>query len=143
MRYNLGCGKKRLDGYINLDKNDLNLEKEFKLKDCSYILLENSLEHCSNRLDIVNRLREQLNNNGVLEIHLPVFSPRLEHKSSINTSCYFDGLNKDLKENLEEGRYFDIDKKYVYRDFKGLLHTIFKLLQILFVKEIKFKLKKK
>ena len=146
IKLNLGCGEKGLPGFINLDKDAFDLEKfPYNIAKVDYIILENVLEHCNDRYDIINNLSKILNDNGKIEVHLPTFSPRLGHKSSIHSSCYFDELLFDMNDgNLQNKVLFNlVSKKYVYRRFKHILHTLFKLFQMIFVSEIEFVLEKK
>ena len=120
MKYNLACGNDIRFGYKNLDKDDIDLNNNFYLKDCEEVLMYHSFEHLHNPLDALRNIYISLNNDGKLKVKLPTFANYIFHKQPINNEKYFDcfiGKNK--------GMIFDKDIKFKllrveYRCFKDV-----------------------
>lgn len=85
VKYNLGCGSKILEGYINIDKYNtfnpdivMDLEdKKWNIKTCSadYILLNHVLEHLGQEpnvfLNIMKELYRISKDGAIIEINVP------------------------------------------------------------------------
>ena len=146
MKYNLGKGKKGLNGYINLDKDDFDLNKiplPLKTNSGGEIILDNVLEHLKNRYDLTVDINRILKKNGFALITLPVFNPNLSHESYIHTDNYFDVVSKTDDNSIQNKQLFNIKIKYNWNDLKGIKYALWKLFQLIFIGSITFKLTKK
>ncbi|KKR11997.1 MAG: Methyltransferase domain protein [Candidatus Woesebacteria bacterium GW2011_GWA1_39_21] len=80
-KYNLGCGKKYIKGYINVDvtrsvKADLyfNLNKfpyPIKKKSADEVLMDNVLEHLDDVVLVMEEIYRILKPGGIVKIYLP------------------------------------------------------------------------
>ncbi|MBS3076663.1 methyltransferase domain-containing protein [Candidatus Pacearchaeota archaeon] len=85
-KLNIGCGQKKLDGFINIDKNsefnpDICMDasqisnyKRFGENTISEIRSEHFLEHTENPEEIMKEWHRILSTGGILKIKLPHFS---------------------------------------------------------------------
>lgn len=81
MKYNLGCGYTKLDGYVNCDHDeevmpdlllDLNGDNWFLiLKDAEEICVFNVIEHLENLDNFFLNAYNALNKNGILRVSVP------------------------------------------------------------------------
>ena len=117
IKYNLGCGNKLLDGYVNLDKDDCDLDVfPIVLKDCESILLDNVLEHVFNDRKTLIELRKTLNVNGFIEIYVPFWSSRVEHKRFFHPKGYFNDLcGLGSKNSIDNIKLFSKSEEYYCR----------------------------
>ena len=151
VKYNIGCGKKILEDYVNFDivpYNDKVLKLDFEhdsLPDIPVeeILMEHFFEHINNQERAIRECSRVLKHNGILKVILPTFSPQFVHKSTYHPPFYFVNLgkNKDV--------YYDmnIDLNLKKAQFKGFslkifFERIFGILWALMHKEIIFIFKK-
>ncbi|MCX6749297.1 MAG: hypothetical protein NTW17_00950 [Candidatus Pacearchaeota archaeon] len=84
LRLNLGCGKDRKKGYLNVDSSPLvnpdkilNLEKTplpFKKDSVEEILAYHVLEHIHNFIPLMHEFRRICKNNAVIKIKTPFYS---------------------------------------------------------------------
>jgi hypothetical protein len=95
MKLNLGCGKRRKEGYVNIDMveldavdviDDLKTLESIEDNSISEIVCECVLEHITNNLGefigIFQTFHRVLCDNGIVRIHVPHFTSR--------SSCYLD-----------------------------------------------------
>ena len=143
MKYNLGKGKKGLNGFVNLDKKDLDLNNSFILKDCDKIIMDNVLEHIDNRYECIISIHSSLSKGKSAIITLPVFNSNLSHKSYFHFTNFFDVVSRTNDNSLQNKKLFDVTYKLKFNDWKHIYYVIKKLLYIVFVSEIEFKLIKK
>lgn len=79
MKLNIGCGKKKIEGYINIDCQDsadvvLDLEKAVLPYDdnsVDLILASHVFEHIHNLIPLVNECYRVLKSGGVLNVAVP------------------------------------------------------------------------
>jgi predicted SAM-dependent methyltransferase len=84
MKLHLGCGKKRIKGYVNCDISKevnpdkvLDLEKNplpFKDNSIDEILAEHVLEHINNFIPLMHDLRRICKNGTIIKIKVPFYS---------------------------------------------------------------------
>lgn len=85
-KVHLGCGNDIKDGWVNLDINDGNIEKEgivhcdlekgklpFEDDSCSEVMAIHLLEHIKNLLPLMNEIHRVLKPGGFLRIEVPIF----------------------------------------------------------------------
>jgi SAM-dependent methyltransferase len=100
-RLNLGCGQKKIAGYINVDNNplaspdifyDLNiLTYPFKNNSADEVIMDHVLEHLDNPIKVIEELYRISKNNAIIEIKSPHFSCNWlhpGHKSAISTMLF-------------------------------------------------------
>lgn len=88
MKLNLGCGDRKLKGYKNLDKRELNLDKfpyPFANRSKEEIILRNVLEHLKEPDRVMEEIKRILKKGGRVIIRVPHFSSihawgNLQHK---------------------------------------------------------------
>lgn len=88
--YNLGCGNDKKKGYINLDKDELDLEKDFTLFNPDRVYLRSVLEHIINPDLALKRIADSKPNEII--INTPTFSPIIQHKLNMLGSNSFNYL---------------------------------------------------
>jgi len=132
-KLNLGCGKKYLEGWVNLDisykdiyenkikvdiKHDLNkFPWPFKDNEFDIILLEHNLEHLKDIYKVMKELTRISKNGGRIKIITPHFScylayrdPTHLHYFSRDSIDYFKGKNIVLSKRLKasHNKFIDI-----------------------------------
>ena len=96
LRFNLGCGKDIKPGFINLDHKGhgdgfIDLEKPLPFKDKSTheIVLRHTLEHITNRVQLMEECTRVLTEGGVLRVTLPSCGyVHMDHKVSVCPPFY-------------------------------------------------------
>ena len=83
LKINLGCGDKRINGYVNVDKfkSDesvclVNLEEAklpFDDESCKEVFADNVMEHINNLLPLMNEIWRVLRHNGLFYAIVPVY----------------------------------------------------------------------
>ena len=127
MKLNLGCGLKKLDDYINLDKDDFDLNNipyPFKDNSIEELIISHVLEHLNNRLDVMIELNRVLKIGGILKVVLPIKSNIVNHKSYIHSKKYFNPLcmNRDI-DGLQVKNIFRLQsfKRKRLKSFKNII----------------------
>lgn len=108
MKLNLGCGRKRLEGYVNVDimkspqaDKVMDLSKRWGFKDSSAdeIFMDNVIEH----LDFYHTIREArrvLKKGGLLKLIVPHYkSPSAympQHRGYYSYKFFRDGFGEDF-----------------------------------------------
>ena len=122
MKYNLACGNDRnnlkLKDYIHLDKKELDLNKDFKLKDCDKIRLAHILEHFDNEDVILKRCHNTINEKGIIQIFTPSINFGMFHKQPVHYKDYFYSLSTDNKRSDELCNIFDVVYQKGHIDLK-------------------------
>ena len=144
MKYNLGCGKRVFDGYINYDKDELDLNRNFELKDANEILLYHVLEHIDNPLKTMYNIHRELDANGVVKVKLPSYSCDILHKNFAFNGDYFRMLGyRATGTGLQEDYLFNIKKVKYQLSFKCFLSNIKKWLLSMMSYTVYFELEKR
>ena len=137
-KLNLGCGKKYLEGWVNLDisdkdiyenkikvdiKHDLNkFPWTFKDNEFDIVLLEHNLEHLKDIYKVMKELTRISKNGGRIKIIVPHFScylayrdPTHLHYFSRDSIDYFKGKNIVLSKKLRvsHNKIIDISSKII------------------------------
>ena len=146
MKYNLGCGNKKLDGFINLDKDDIDLNilpYKFVTNSIDYILLSQVFEHldADKRLGILDELLRVTKKDGLIEIGLPTNSYSVNHITHIHNKGYFNIMNLNEKYLLNAFEIVDI--KYTFRGLKSMVYQINDIIRRFLFKDITFFIKKR
>ena len=123
MKLNLGCGNEKIDGYINYDKDDIDLNKKLTFKDNSVdeIRVFHVLEHLINPYDTLMEFYRILKVNGILLIKLPQFASLLPHLRFFHSRHYFNCLTKDMVSNCFQHKkiFNEVEFKYIFVGFKA------------------------
>ena len=100
LRLNLGCGKRVLDGFLNLDKfpvdgrvGFLDLDVfpyPFKNDSVDEVVLSHVLEHLVDPLHVVEECHRILKPGGVLQVDLPIHCNILSHLRFEHSSRYLN-----------------------------------------------------
>ena len=151
MKYNLSCGNKKYKNYINLDKNECNLNKSFVLKDCEEVLLYHGLEHLDNQIFTMAEIYRNLVKGGVIKMSLPCFSPHLYHKSWFHDENYLDCLTGKMSDVcLQSKNNYKVRKieyrmqdKFIGFTFIDFIKRLLRLLKCLWYYEIYFEIEKR
>lgn len=129
-KLNLGCGNKKLEGFLNVDSNmncrpgmavDLNVTPyPFEDSWFSEINMDHVLEHLNDPIAVVLELHRISAAGGILVIRCPHFSCNWlhpGHRAGISTKL-FDFFKKDNEE-----RYGNVDFKVLDIKFKWMRYT--------------------
>jgi SAM-dependent methyltransferase len=108
VKLNLGCGKKKMNGYINVDINlnvkpdilcDLNRNPyPFKSETASYILMDNVLEHLDDIISVLKECYRILKPGGILEIRVPYWFSRGAHQDPTHKHFFTENSFDFLRE---------------------------------------------
>lgn len=140
MKLHLGCGNKKLEGYINCDISKevnpdriVDLEDELPFKDNSVdeIIIEHTLEHIKNISLLLKEMYRVCKNDAKIKIKVPYFS----HESAFSTMTHrrfftwttFDFLDTDNPRHYDGP---DVDFKAIYKKLNW--RKVFKPLELLF-----------
>jgi len=133
LKINLGCGNKKIDGYVGVDKtntsavdviHDLNVfPYPFEENSVSEILLDNVLEHLDNPMKILEELYRICLNNAKIKIYVPYFKSNgaftdITHKKFFSENS-FNFLNKDHEYNF----YTNINLKVTERKLLSMRYN--------------------
>lgn len=97
LRLNIGCGGKKVEGAVNIDRAcsdlDMDLEKaDFPFPDASveYVQADHVLEHIHNLLPLMNEIHRVMKPGAELRVRVPIFPT--EQAFQDPTHCrYFTG----------------------------------------------------
>lgn len=134
-KLNLGCGKKILDGYINVDIQQADgIDKSFdfdkfpypfKDNEFDYIFADNVLEHLKDPIMVLNELHRITKRHGIIHIIVPYYNCAgayndITHKHWFNTNSIKEftlGNQYDHKKKIK----FDLVKLEPVPTFLGKL----------------------
>jgi ubiquinone/menaquinone biosynthesis C-methylase UbiE len=141
MRLHLGCGRKKIKGYLNCDisKNvnpdkivDLTKKLPFKENSVDEILIEHVLEHIPNIFNLFKEFYRICKKDALIRIAVPYFS----HESAFSTMTHvrfftwtsFDFMDAKNPRNYDAvGNFKTIYKKLKWRKVFRPLELIFNL----------------
>lgn len=116
-KLNLGAGEDKLEGFINIDWNDLanpdvkhdlnSVPYPFKDNEFDYIEASHVLEHLDRPFDVMKEMHRLLKPGGVLRVKVPHFSRGFTHAEhahgfDVTFPHYFN-------KNFLRGGYFGVD----------------------------------
>ena len=116
IKINFGSGRVGVDGFINYDKDDIDLNNKIDIKSNSVdeIRLHHVLEHLNNPYDTVTELHRILKKGGILDIRLPQFSNELVHQRFFHSRHYFNCITKNLDSNCKQHQHLFNEKRFKY-----------------------------
>jgi len=147
IKLNLGSGDKPLDGYINIDLPEIDLEEAKLPYDDNVVdevYMRHVLEHINNRENLVREIYRVLKPNGMFVCILPVNSSNISHKSYRHFKSYFNTFTTDAPEykSLKSG-YFVVERFSIgLSPFKGVVYKFIEWFRSLFAAEYKWEMKK-
>lgn len=150
VKYNLGCGKDIKEGFINLDKDDLDLNilpySNINDESVDIFNLDNVFEHLdvNKRLDIVNELGNKLKIGGKLIIGLPYLSSGVHHNTYYHIKGYFNPiLNTCILPERYTKHNFCLKRVYFKRlGLRGFVYRILDFIRLFLYKSIYFEIVK-
>jgi len=145
IKYNLGCGIKRLEGFINLDKDNVDLNTDFVLEPkADFILLDNVLEHLNDPYYVMKNINKNLNDDGIVKVILPTFLPNIFHKNFVHDKDYLNNIC-NMSSSCKQNDYLFDKINIKYREFspRRFFYLCYKLLMMMMYREISFELKKR
>ena len=120
-KLNIGCGKRKRKDCINIDKEQVDLNKfpyPFKDNTFSHIYANNVLEHLDNLIDVFNELYRISKDNTIIE----VTSPFWLHPTSNNMTHTKNNVSVDwfkpILDNNPDG------ERFRYQEIKGKFNLI-------------------
>lgn len=124
MKLNIGCGEKRLDGYVNIDKyssesadmcGDLDATIDLPEGCADEILLDNVIEHVDSVVNAMKEVRRLLKTGGIVHIYTPHYTshsswrdPTHRHHLSFFS---FDMFCKTRNAHYLGGKLYEISQK--------------------------------
>lgn len=116
-KLNLGCGLKKMEGYVNVDNraqcqpdvfHDLNtIPYPFNDNEFSEIILDHAIEHLSDPLAVIQELHRISESDGKIIINCPHFSGNWVHpghKSAVSVHL-FDFLSPEYGERYGQADF--------------------------------------
>jgi len=132
MKLNLGCGHEKKEGFINIDKeqHDLN-EYPYPWKDVDYILAAHIAEHLDEPINFIQECHKILKSNGILELTVPHYSSPLSASPQHKTYWSVISLAIFLQDNetgtKEQSKLFKIKRIYLKILFIGWIKVTWRL----------------
>jgi len=118
MKLNLGCGSKKLEGYINADIEPsvnpdmiIDLDKfPYPFKDSSIdeVYMEHSLEHVKYLKETLKEIYRILKPDGILKLMIPHFSRGLTHP--FHNYHFGYGFLNNIREEVPEFKFEQVTK---------------------------------
>jgi len=118
MKLNLGCGEKLLDGYVNCDFYQKNVDKKidlnklplpFKSNSIDEIILRHVLEHTEHQYELILECHRILKPKGKLIVALPPHNVTIQHKSFYHNIEYLDDvINTNKPHRTSEKQLFNL-----------------------------------
>ena len=120
-KIDFGSGRVETKGFINYDKDDIDLNKKINIDDDSVdeIRLHHVLEHLNNPYGAIMELHRILKIGGILDIKLPQFACVLPHQRFFHSRYYFNCITKDFKSNCRQHKHLFSEKSFKYK-FTGI-----------------------
>lgn len=120
VKLNFGCGKKKMDGFINTDINlrseadlifDLNHVKYYPFKDetSDYIWMDNVIEHLDDVIQVLGECHRILKKGGVLELRVPYWLAKGAHEDPTHKHTFSEKSFDFLKEGFITDFYTDLN----------------------------------
>ena len=122
-KINFGSGKKETNGFINYDKNEMDLNYKINIESdfIDEIRLHHVLEHLDKPYDTIIELHRILKKGAILDIKLPQFACVLTHQRFFHSRHYFNCITKDFESNCKQHKklFNENSFKYKFVGFKG------------------------
>ena len=154
MNYNLGSGTILLKDYKNLDKKDLDLNKDISLSDLpdnKETIMYNIVEHLDNPYKTIIEIGNTMKKGSILKIKTPTFfsSPSIVHKQNLFNDRYFRmlcGYNPETCDGINMFKEIKIkymrQKKFIGFAFIDFLIKIKRFILSMWNREIYFEFEK-
>jgi len=127
MKLNIGCGRQKIDGYINCDISKevnpdvlVDLERTLPFEDNSIneILLNRVLEHTIKPIDIFKELYRVCKDRAVIKIRVPYFSSESTF-SQIDHYSFYSITTFDCLSSLNENHWQGVgDFRVIYKKLR-------------------------
>jgi SAM-dependent methyltransferase len=128
IKLNIGSGKRPLDGYVNVDKLDLeevdvkhdlnSYPWPFKDNSCSEILLDTVLEHLPDTVKVLEEIHRIAQPRALIKIHVPYFASYNAFADPTHISFFtyktFDYFTDNFDYNYYTSARFKIIKRKIY-----------------------------
>ncbi len=141
MKLNLGCGMKKLKGFVNCDISkevkpdkvvDITKKLPFKNNSVEEVLMSHILEHTQKPIEVMKEIYRVCKRNAIIRIYVPYFSceaafSMMDHYSFFSWTT-FDCLDKNHVNHWQGiGNFKTMKKKLLWRRQLRLFQRLFNL----------------
>lgn len=127
---NFGSGREDLEGWLNLDKDNLDLDcfpYPFSDDSVDNIRMNHVLEHLKNPYRVLVECHRILRPEGKLVVRMPSKGDSIMHYRTRNGIDTMDCFNVDAEQiNLQYRPYFDIKVKGNTRGLKKIIYNLYR-----------------